>query len=257
MTTTGAIDRHSSTPYYQQLVNVLEQRLGKGEIAAGERLPSENELCNEFGLSRATVRQALRELETRGLVARIARRGVFASEPGTERGWVIQEREGFLENAVGHQNRSVTTKVLDHGPALLPASACRDLHVPENTAGYQLVRLRLLNDVPALYSINYSPPALVPVVAGMREVLEGRASFSEALAAAGYILGGAHRAIRAVAPSREIAQALDIGPTAPTLHIRSTSWTRKGERFDVYDTWVRSDVVPLEVNVDATAAAGG
>ncbi|MFJ8931536.1 GntR family transcriptional regulator [Streptomyces sp. NPDC102364] len=249
----AAIDRQASTPYYQQLGGILEQRLADGTIEAGSRLPSEQELGSEFGLSRATVRQALNLLESRALVTRITGRGVYATEPSTGQGWVIQEREGFLENAIGHQNRSVTTEVLRHGPTILPPSVCRALEVQENAAGYEMVRLRSLDNTPALYSVNYSPADLVPAIAAMTEVLEGRASFSEALDVAGYSLGGAHRSIRAVAPSPEVAKALDITPATPALHIRSTSWTPQGKRFDVYDTWVRSDVVPLEINVDATA----
>jgi len=256
VTLSGAIDRQSSTPYYQQLVEALERRLTSGEIPQGQRLPSENDLCKEFGLSRATVRQALQVLESQELVTRVANRGVFATRPpAADEGWTIQQPEGFLENALSHQNHSVTTQVLRHGPAILPIFACHLLKVPENTPGYELVRLRLLNDVPALYSINYSPPDLVPVLATSREVLDGKASLSQALASAGYTLGGAHRSVRAVAPSPEIAAALDISRTTPTLHIRSTSWTPAGRQFDVYDTWVRSDVVPLEVNVDATGGS--
>jgi len=256
VTLSGAIDRQSSTPYYQQLVEALEHRLTGGQIPQGERLPSENELCKEFGLSRATVRQALQVLESQGLVTRVTNRGVFATQPpATDEGWTIQQPQGFLENALSHQNTSVTTQVLRHGPTILPAFACQQLKVPENTAGYELVRLRTLNDVPALYSINYSPPDLVPVLAAARDVLDGQASLSQALAAAGYSLGGAHRSVRAVAPTPEIAAALDIKPTTPTLHIRSTSWTPTGQHFDVYDTWVRSDIVPLEVNVDATGSS--
>lgn len=253
MTLSGAIDRQSSTPYYQQLVEALERRLSSGEIAQGQRLPSEKDLCEEFGLSRATVRQALHLLESQGLVTRVANRGVFATRPpAPDEGWTIQEPQGFLENALSHQNRSVTTQVLRHGPAILPPFACRQLKVPENTPGYELVRLRTLNGVPALYSINYIPPEMAPVIAASTNVLNGQASLSQALTTAGYTLGGAHRSVRAVAPSPEIAAALDIKQTTPTLHIRSTSWTPAGQHFDVYDTWVRSDIIPLEVNVDAT-----
>nr|WTA00162.1 GntR family transcriptional regulator [Streptomyces sp. NBC_00857] len=256
MTLSGAIDRQSSTPYYQQLVDALEQRLADGEIPQGTRLPSENDLGKEFGLSRATVRQALQVLESQGLVTKIANRGVFASRPpAAEEGWTIQQPQGFLENALSHQNRSVTTRVLRHGPAILPGFACDLLKVPDNTAGYELVRLRTLNGVPALYSINYSPPELVPVIASSDDALNGRASLSQVLATAGYTLGGAHRSVRAVAPSSEVAEALEIKRATPTLHIRSTSWTPAGRHYDVYDTWVRSDIVPLEVNVDATGGS--
>lgn len=252
----AAIDRRSATPYYRQLVDVLERRIAAGEVALGQRLASEHELCAEFGLSRATVRQALRLLVSRGMATRITGRGVFASEPSDERGWVIQGPEGFMENAISHQNRAITTHVLRHGPALLSAQVCRALRVPEDTAGYELVRQRLLDGVPAVFSINYSPPPLVPILAGSREVLDGTASLSELLAGAGYVLGGAHRVVRAVTPDQQTATALQVEPATPILHIRSTSWTPGGHCYDVYDTWVRSDVVPLEVNVNTAAVTG-
>ena len=143
----------------------------------------------------------------------------------------------------------MTTRVLGAGPVALPSYASKELEQPEGTIGYELVRLRTLEGVPALYSINYLPPTLAPVVAAAQDVLNGQASLSELLIGAGYALGGAHRTIRAMTPTREIAQALEIKESSPVLRIRSTSWTGAGERFDVYETWVRSEIVPLEVNV--------
>lgn len=250
MTTEEVIDRTSPVPYYQQLVDVLEKRLESGRIALGERLPSEKELGTEFGLARATVRQALQALEARGLVQRIANRGVFASKPAAHQSWTIQGPEGFLENAIGHQNRSVTTQVLRHGQVTLPAAAAHSLGLPEGTSGFELVRVRSLDGTPALFSTNYSPPAIAALVAQAPDVLAGTASFSELLSSAGYSLGGAHRTIYAASPTAEIAEALGISAAVPLLRIRSVSWTRAGVKYDLYETWVHSDVVPLEVDVD-------
>src|SRR4051794_5722299 len=60
------IERDSPVPYYDQLFGILRARIIDGEIAADERLPSEHELCREFGLSRGTVRQTLLKLESEG-----------------------------------------------------------------------------------------------------------------------------------------------------------------------------------------------
>jgi GntR family transcriptional regulator len=246
---TDEINRTSPVPYYQQLFDVLEKRLADGGIATGEKLPSENELGTEFGLARATVRQALQLLEARGLVTRVANRGVFASEPSAERGWVIQDSQGFLDNAVGNQGRHVTTEVLRAGYVQLPAAAARSLEVPDDSVGFELVRLRSLDGTPTLYSINHTPPKIAPVLAAASAVLDGSASLTALFTDAGYRLGGAQRTIRAVLPDREIAKLLGVSDTTPLIRIRSTSWTPSGERFDVYDTWVRSDIIPLEVNV--------
>lgn len=250
-TYTDLIDRLSTTPYYQQLSDFLEKRIESGLIQQGTRLPSENDLCTEFGLSRATIRQALQLLETRGFATRVNGRGVYATQRESNHGWMIQGVEGFLENAVGHENRSVSTQVLSHGRCALPPFACSALQIEPDSEGYSLERLRCLDGVPALYSVNYSPPFVVPIVEGASKVLAGEASFSELLSQAGVRIGGANRTIRAVSADEVIASHLQVPVATSLLQIRSVSWTTDGNRFDVYETWVRSDVVPLEVNVSA------
>lgn len=251
-----AIDRQSPVPYYEQLADVLEGQIESGVIAIGDRLPSELDLSAEFGVARATVRQALQLLETRELAQRIPNRGVFASRPSQDRGWMIQNTEGFLENAVGRQNRNVKTTVLRSGSVTLPPFAADLLGVPEGTEGHELVRLRQLDEAPAVYSVNYSPPAVAAIVAKADDVLAGTGSLSELLSRSGYPLRGAHRTIRALPATKDVAAALSLEEGEPVICVQSTSWTKNEQRFDVYETWVRSDIVPLEVNVSAIDLGG-
>lgn len=53
---------------YQRIVEQIEEAIARGELRPGERLPSERELVNQFGASRPTIREALRVLESNGVV---------------------------------------------------------------------------------------------------------------------------------------------------------------------------------------------
>lgn len=68
------------------IVLQIKNQIFSGRIPAGHRLPSENELCEQFGVSRTTVRDALRVLESQGLVEiKVgAGGGAFVSEPHHE-----------------------------------------------------------------------------------------------------------------------------------------------------------------------------
>ncbi len=57
-------------PRYMQILSVLSQRVETGQYPLEERLPTESELCDEFGASRFTVREALRRLVDHGMVQR-------------------------------------------------------------------------------------------------------------------------------------------------------------------------------------------
>lgn len=68
-------------PLHAIIAGRAEARIRDGEWAPGDRLPPERELCHDLGVSRATLRQALAELEQRGLVIRQQGRGTFVAQP--------------------------------------------------------------------------------------------------------------------------------------------------------------------------------
>lgn len=93
----AAIDRNSPAPFYFQLAQTLEGEITSGRWPSGTRRPSEPEMCEHFGLSRTTVRQALARLEQRGLIERLEGQGTFVQR--TEAGlWLLQSSEGFFQD---------------------------------------------------------------------------------------------------------------------------------------------------------------
>ncbi len=75
----GEINRESSEPLHAQLKRLVRQAIENEELKPGDRLPTEQELCRSFGLSRTPVRQALTELVQEGLLIRIPGRGTFVA----------------------------------------------------------------------------------------------------------------------------------------------------------------------------------
>jgi GntR family transcriptional regulator len=244
----SAIDRSSPIPYYEQLYGELLRRIREGTIAPEDRLPSESQLHREFGLSRATVRQALEMLETNGWAVRVPRRGYFASAQPPEHGWLIEGQEGFLEDQLGHRNEQVRTKVVRARHLKLPEHAARALELNGPAEGFALERLRFMDDKVVLFSTNYSPPAVEPVVAASSGVLAGEASLTHALREGGFVAEGTRRVIHALQAPHSIAQHLEIDEGKPLLRIRSVTWGSTRVPFDYYETWLRSDRVPLELS---------
>jgi len=242
------IERDSPTPYYEQLYDALLDRIHSGEIAPGERLPGESELHRSYGLSRATVRQALDLLESNGYAQKVARRGYFVIGPSATQGWIIEGPGGFLDNGIGHGNARVSTTVIDSGEHPLPDEATAALRVPRGSRGFILDRVRRVDGQVALFSTNFTPPAVMPVVAAASGVLQGDSSLTAALAAAGYLAAGARRVIHAVGVPERISGFLDLPAGAPVMLIRSTTWDKSLAPYDYYETWLRTDVIPLEVD---------
>ena len=95
-------------PLYVTIAGRAEARIRAGEWAPGDRLPPERELCRDLNVSRATLRQALAELEQRGLVSRHQGRGTFVTRPR-----VPADLAGFFSygEALRARGMQLTTRV--------------------------------------------------------------------------------------------------------------------------------------------------
>jgi len=73
------VDHLGQEPLYQQLAAILRQMIESGALEPGQPLPSESYLQQEHGVSRGTVRMAVRTLRDEGLVVTLAGRGTFVA----------------------------------------------------------------------------------------------------------------------------------------------------------------------------------
>lgn len=245
------IERESPVPYYEQLFIILRDRVRSGGFPADARLPSELELCREFGLSRATVRQTLSKLESEGYARRVARRGMFAATPQQSTGWIVQDAHGFLESQIRQGNSGTTTRVISAEFVEPPQHVAEALRVEPGEQVYALERVRSLDGVVAMFSTNWFPADVGQMMSAATDVLDGTGSVNSTLAAAGFVTSSARRVIHALQAPGDVVTLLGIDAGDPVLRVRSLSWDHSDKRFDYYETWVLTDVVPLEVNVVA------
>src|SRR5271156_6808002 len=79
---TGPVSTAAGVPLHRQLFLVLHDEIDRGVIAPGEALPTEHTLCDQFGVSRITVRRALADLAQQGYIERRQGVGSFVREHG-------------------------------------------------------------------------------------------------------------------------------------------------------------------------------
>ncbi|NDK29505.1 winged helix-turn-helix transcriptional regulator [Streptomyces sp. TR1341] len=75
------VERDAPEAPYEQLAGILRARLARGDWKPRRPIPSESRLCDEYGLSRPTVRRAVAELVAAGLVFTVPQRGTYVAEP--------------------------------------------------------------------------------------------------------------------------------------------------------------------------------
>jgi GntR family transcriptional regulator len=246
------IDRASPVPFYFQLAELLEQEIVSGRWEPGARVPSEPELCEQFGLSRTTVRQALGRLEQRGLIDRLKGQGTFVQrgQPGL---WLLQSSEGFFQDEVDRLGRTVTSQVLraERGP--LPAWACGALELPTRSTGVTLERLRSVDGLVALYVVNHLVEAVAEAALAIANPNESL--YRRLRERAGVVPHGGRRTVEAIAAEPWLASLLALKPGAPVAFIESVAWDAEMRPFDCYRAWLRTDRTRIDIQAAGPAAA--
>lgn len=248
-----AIDRNSAVPYYAQLAEIIEGDIAEGRLAGGERIPSESELCRTYDLARSTVRAAFRILEQKQLIRLVPRRGAFVSHQNDNR-WRLQVTQGFLETSSHSEGLLIATKVIDFSRQPLSDAAAQALGMPTGSKGFRLERLRSIDGQPAVHSVNWLPLAVGQALSG-KPVLEGQASLNATLREAGHHIFQARREVAAVAAPAALAKLLEVPSGGAVLFVRSTSRDMDGGAFDYYESHVRTDMITISVDAQASLDA--
>lgn len=245
----SGIDRLSPEPFYLQLSRLVEQAIDMGEFRSGERLPGESDFCRRYDLARSTVREMLRNLQERGRIKMIPRRGAYVAEAG-QSGWALQVTASFFEGEVDFKKRRVETAVLEAECTSFAPVIAASLRLAEGEKGFCLRRLRRLDGKLALYSENFLLPELEGIILGS-EVMAPHGSLNRVLRSAGYIVFGARRSVEAVPAPVHVARLLEVRPKSPLLLVTSLSWSKDQRPFDYYRSWVKTDVVPITIEAQA------
>lgn len=149
--------RADGTSLHRQIFMVLRDQIARGARAPGSMLPKEETLCEQFGVSRVTVRRALADLEAAGLVQRRHGRGTFVREdvPAPRPAMhptVMEELE--------QQGRETQVRVLGVGPEVPPAQVANFLGTAPGEPALHALRLRSNGTVPLMLTDAWVPMAL-------------------------------------------------------------------------------------------------
>jgi GntR family transcriptional regulator len=153
------LNKASSIPLHVQLANLLREQVVRHQLRPNDRLPSERELCQQYGISRITVRQALSELAKAGLVYSSIGKGTYVAEAAFQE--EFQPLSSFTHD-LERRGMRAASQVLE--ASLLPADDhwSEIFFIPRGAEVVRLHRLRLTGDAPIAIQLTHLPHHLCP-----------------------------------------------------------------------------------------------
>lgn len=205
---------------YHQIYLVLREQLHEGKFSGG--FPGELALMQQFGVARVTVRRALEQLASEGLIAREPGRGTrvldVGASNGAAHGEVGQRAQftGLLENLV-NMGLKTSVAVLDVEVVSASANVASALHLKVGDPVQKAVRVRSTREGPMSHITTYVP-ADVARKFGRREL--AKKPILVLLEESGVKVGRAHQTISARLADVLVARHLDVAVGSALLAVR-------------------------------------
>jgi GntR family transcriptional regulator len=136
----------SAVPIYQRIRDTVRERIESGRYKEGDRLPSETELVDEFGVARMTVRQALTQLVYENLIVRQPGMGTFVAAKKKVVTELDADSSMSFEEQVSAQGRTPALKLLSFGRVPSSPEVADRLNLASGEPVYRLERLRYVDD---------------------------------------------------------------------------------------------------------------
>jgi GntR family transcriptional regulator len=236
------LDFNNSTPLYAQVQRFLRDLLRKPEYRDGGLLPDEVTLANRLGVSRGTVRTAIGQLVSEGLLARKAGVGTRATPLKVEAG--IGALRSLSREMAG---RGITVENFsqEYERTPVPSHVATGLQIQPNALAWRLDRIRGWANLPVLHSRSWFHPRLS---------LNGKEVFSRPLyevlrQETGVEIGCSREEFKAVIPDVVMAKHLEVKRSEPLLMLCHIVYDRGGRPVEFAEVHYVSTRFTLSVDM--------
>ncbi len=201
-------------PRYAQVAADLRVAIQRGDFGEGAQLPTENALCERYGISRFTVREALRRLQSEGLIRRRRGSGTVVASPEQSLRQPLSDVAELLQYAAESQFQFESC-----GDVTLSGPRAEELGVPGGSQWHHLTGIRRMSPTGPAIAVTdvYINPALAAHVPDLKP--GSKTLFQQLAAAAGFRVVQVLQNISAMAAGNHEAASLGIARRAPVLRI--------------------------------------
>ena len=239
------LDRNNPKPLYQQLRDVIDEKINSGEWKPGERIPSENELSRQYGLSRMTARAVLQELVKEERLYRVQGKGTFVAEQKIE---AHSLRYVGIREQLEKMGYAVETKTVFCGLVDSDRNVAKHLGVEAGTPVYMIRRVRSIQGKPISVHVSY---ILEQYSKGLNpELLEREQLCVLMNEFFGLRREGVQETLESVAADPEEAKLLGVEKGHPLLMLKDELFCEDGRAYEYTKVVFRGDMVKIRLSFD-------
>lgn len=216
------VDKNNRVPMYYQLVDIIVELIETGVLEENKKIPSERELCTQYDISRATVRQAIQVLERDGYIYKKHGKGTYVSPKRMKQ--ELLKFYSFTEE-MKKLGKIPSSKVIDFQLITADEKIAKKMQTLEGEKLYKFTRIRLADEEPMMLETSYIPYERFPGI--LRGDLEENAMYDIFTKRYNAVFTKAEECFRTVSTRSNEAKILNIKKNAPSMMIER--WTFEKE----------------------------
>ncbi|MFC0469850.1 phosphonate metabolism transcriptional regulator PhnF [Halalkalibacter kiskunsagensis] len=229
------LDKNSPLPIYYQLEAEIREQIMSGQLQPGDMLPSEREYSEKYSISRMTIRQAIMNLASEGLITRQKGRGTFVAEKKLEQ--PLKGITSFSEEMKA-QNLQPTTQIISFQLIQAEAYIAQKLQIHANDPIYKIQRIRLADQEPIAFETTYTPKKVV----GQMTEKDLSSSFYDYIEKELQLtISHGEQEIESTLANADEIVHLHLSKGDPVLFVRRVTYSTSGQPFEYSRTSYRAD----------------
>lgn len=224
---------------YEEIAEDIRQSILSGKYNPNEQLPLEKEMCEQYGVSRITIKKAVDELVAQGLVIKRRGSGTFVKAVDDHDVQELSMAKQFAGFSETNRGKIVKSEVIEFEVIHPTVEIATKLKITCDDFVYNIVRVRYADDKPCVMEYTYMPITLIP---GIKMDILKKSVYKYIEESLNLKIKSAHRTIRAVSPSDLEKQWLEVTEISPILEVEQVGFLDNGQPFEYSTAHHRGDI---------------
>lgn len=240
----GQLQFSSKTSLQNQILLLLKRNIEAANLQEGDQLPTEEEICEAYGVSRSTVRGAIQTLEEEGSVARVRGKGTFVATAKMKK-----KSEGIysFSRQMREMKKVPSSRLVSLKEMTAKATLAKIFQIDPKEKVYELSRIRCADNIPIVYEITYIPVEIIPALDKMDIVNESLYKLLKENS--GIEPFEAEENYESIVMNSSFCTALKCPMKSSGFYIERLAKARNGRIFEFTQAYMRGDYSKISITL--------